>query len=244
MTKKKVVKKKVSKKTTEVVVRIETPTIVTPKDLAPDKVGNKYVVPQTWVSEKQVLHMVQKTPAQHVYKRPGKGGQVFEYVTGHYVTKVLNLVFGWMWDFEIVTTGREGDQVWVQGKLSVKDMKGNLITKSQFGRADIKFLKGTKNPVDYGNDLKAASTDCLKKCASLLGVASDIYGKQEMTDSGKRFVDPTDTVHVAPSGVLDGEQIYTCKNCDSVISEQEAKYSKKMYGKELCRDCQKTSKKK
>ena len=36
--------------------------------------------------------------------------------------------------------------------------------------------------LDYGNDLKAATTDALKKCASELGIASDIYGANEFKE--------------------------------------------------------------
>lgn len=71
----------------------------------------------------------------------------------------------------------------MQGRLVIKNEKGEvLITKEQFGRADVKFKKGTKILLDYGNDLKAASTDALKKCASELGIASDIYGANEFKD--------------------------------------------------------------
>ena len=49
----------------------------------------------------------------------------------------------------------------------------------QFGRSDIKFknewIDGkkipTKEPLDLGNDLKSATTDALKKCASEIGIA-------------------------------------------------------------------------
>jgi hypothetical protein len=115
-------------------------------------------------------------------------------VTGVYVKKALNYVFGWMWDFNIVDKGREGDLVWVQGRLTIKNKSGKeMIVKEQFGRADIKFLRGTKTPVDYGNDLKAAATDALKKCASELGIASDVYGKQEFQEiqkEDKGFIPP------------------------------------------------------
>ena len=114
------------------------------------------------IMTEQVLHILQKTPAKHIYQRKGKGGQTWDYVTGTYVKKTLNYVFGWNWDFEITDKGREQDQVWVLGKLSVKDDAGHVIVKSQFGRADIKFLRETKTMVDYGNDLKAAATDSLK----------------------------------------------------------------------------------
>jgi len=86
-----------------------------------------------------------------------------------------------MWNFEVLEHGKEGGQVWVLGKLTINTNKGEII-KTQFGRADIKIWKGTKNPLDYGNDLKAAATDSLKKCASELGIASDIYGQEEFKE--------------------------------------------------------------
>jgi len=146
------------------------------------------------LTKEQLLYILQRTPKNHIYRRPAKGGGEWEYVTGVYVKKVLNFVFGWLWDFEIKEHGREGDLVWVLGRLTIKDKKGNpMIVKEQFGRADIKFKRGSKIPLDFGNDLKAAATDALKKCASELGIASDVYGKNEfkeiqMVDKG--FIPP------------------------------------------------------
>jgi hypothetical protein len=39
-----------------------------------------------------------------------------------------------------------------------------------------------RQPLDYANDLKAAATDALKKCASEIGIANDIYGKNEFRE--------------------------------------------------------------
>ena len=89
-------------------------------------------------------------------------------------------MFGWNWDFEIIKfdLNMDAKQAIVIGKLTCRS-GSNSVIKMQFGRADIKFKKDTQIPLDLGNDLKAASTDCLKKCASELGIASDIYGKNE-----------------------------------------------------------------
>src|SRR3990167_1664162 len=85
---------------------------------------------------KQLLHIIQKTPAEHIYRRIGKGGGQFEYVTGTYIKKMLNYTFGWMWDFEVKNHGREANLIWVLGRLTVKDKKGMpIIIKEQFGRA-------------------------------------------------------------------------------------------------------------
>lgn len=140
----------------------------------------KYMIADSPITKKQVLKIFQQTPQQHVHSRPGKGGGQWNFVTGVYVKKVLNYVFGWLWDFQIVDKGREGDQVWVQGRLTVKNEKlETIIIKEQFGGADVKMKRGTKIPLDYPNDLKAASTDALKKCASEIGIANDIYGADE-----------------------------------------------------------------
>jgi len=154
---------------------------------------------------KQLLMILQKTPKEHIYRRKGKGGMEWDYVTGVYVKKVLNYTFGWLWDFEVKEHGREksedGELVWILGRLTIRDKSGRTaIVKEQFGRADVKYKKGTKIPVDFGNDLKAASTDALKKCASELGIASDIYGSNEFKEiqkvdkgfAGPEMKDPSD----------------------------------------------------
>lgn len=169
-------------------------------ELYVEKENSKYSLIKTPISTPQILKILQKTPSNHVYKRPGKGGGQWEYVTGTYIKKVLNFCFGWMWDFEIVNQGREGDQVWVLGKLTIKDSKTfqSIIVKMQYGRADLKFKKETKTPLDFGNDLKGAATDALKKCAAELGIASDIYGKNEFREITETPVPKKDNPKTPP----------------------------------------------
>ena len=146
----------------------------------------------------QLGFLMQKTRKDNTYTRPAKGGGTWTYVTGSYIKKVLNLMFGWDWDFEIIEHkfDLQIKQAYVLGKLKVRT-GGKEIVKMQFGRVDIKFKvdwvddgKGTNTkkkqstdlPLDIGNDLKAAATDCLKKCASELGIASDIYAPNEFKE--------------------------------------------------------------
>lgn len=260
---KKVAKKAPAKKAApkatkaEIVVRVEqAPPIPSVTDLAePITEGGKSLsIPKTWVSQHQLTFMLQRTPPGQVYRRKGKGGHMFDYVTGSYITKALNYAFGWNWDFEVVEHGKEANHVWVLGRLTVRSADGSKhITKTQFGRSDVKQLKSGGN-LDYGNDLKAASTDALKKCASMLGFASDIYGKAEYREeSGQEPRPPMDQPapgeHViqvgeeGPEGIVD----YICQwpgkgNCGVDISEQEAAYSTKVYGRPLCREHQRQSK--
>lgn len=144
------------------------------------------------LSVKQFLHIAQKTPKDHIYTRPAKGGGTWDFVTGVYVKKVLNYSFGWQWSFEVKDHGKQDDLVWVLGRLTIFPGTDKQIVKEQFGRADIKYKKGTKISLDYGNDLKSATTDALKKCASELGIASDVYGKNEFKDIRKSDFDDDD----------------------------------------------------
>ena len=129
--------------------------------------------------------LYKKTPQQHVHSRQGKGGGNFKYVTGAYVKSQLNRLFGFDWNFSIKEFTVKGNQAIVFGRLegNIRDKDGKLITtlvREQFGRADIKTLKSDRTkPVDFGNDLKAAATDALKKCASDLGIARDVYAADE-----------------------------------------------------------------
>jgi len=178
-------KKKTTKRTKKATKRTKGKSLLLTKAKSP-------------LTQQQLLFILQKTPKEHIYTRPAKGGGEWEYVTGVYVKKVLNYCFGWRWDFEIKEHGREGNLVWVLGRLTIKNQKNEpIIVKEQFGRADIKFKKGTKTPLDYGNDLKAAATDALKKCASELGIASDVYGKNEFREiqqEDKGYVPPKDEI--------------------------------------------------
>jgi len=134
---------------------------------------NEEKLPQ-YLNRAQLAFLTQKTPAAFVKTRPGPGGKPLSYVEIGYVVNLLNQAFGWDWDFQILDQQIGRKQVWVRGELSVR-IKDKMIIKSQFGGADIKFNRETGQTVSIADDLKAAASDCLKKCASLLGVAGDIY---------------------------------------------------------------------
>ena len=202
------------------------------KDLYEGKETKLMLTKSSPISSEQVLQIFQKTPKKHIYQRPAKGGGQWDYVTGVYVKKVLNYVFGWLWSFQIVDKAREGDLVWVQGRLTINNPKTfePIIIKEQFGRAEVKFKKGTKIPLDYGNDLKAAATDALKKCASELGIASDVYGASEFKEVGIE----DDSTNVAPPPKNAIAKEYECHESACEMSEAEYKYSMRMFGRPYC----------
>lgn len=113
----------------------------------------------------------QETPLDMIETREGRGGKEFYYLRHQYVTTTLNSVTGHNWDFEILRERMDGDCVTVLGKLTVR-VNGHTITKSQYGSSQIK-RKGDK-PLSIGDDFKAAASDALKKCASLIGLGLDL----------------------------------------------------------------------
>jgi len=129
----------------------------------------------------QLALLLKKTPKQYVHTRPAKGGGTWDYVSGGYVRKVLNLMFGWDWDFEVVSEQVVGKQVIVKGKLTCR-VNNRQIVKMQFGCKEVICRSGTETPLNLGNDFKAAATDALKKCAAELGIAADIYNKQDFQE--------------------------------------------------------------
>lgn len=133
------------------------------------------------LNEGQLKYLLKRTPKEAVRKRPAKGGGEWEYVSGGWVKKQLNLMFGFNWDFEITNQMVLHGEAIVQGKLTCRS-NGITIIKTQFGNKDVMMRKGTEIPLSIGNDLKAAATDCLKKCAAEIGIAADVYNKLDFED--------------------------------------------------------------
>lgn len=126
----------------------------------------------------QLQHILKSTPKKYVLSRPAKGGGTWNYVSGGYIRKCLNLMFGWDWDFEILDEKILEDEVVVKGRLTCRSGDRTII-KTQYGNKDIIRRKADKKPISIGNDLKAAATDALKKCATEIGIAADVYNPKE-----------------------------------------------------------------
>lgn len=132
----------------------------------------------------QAMILSQRTPADAIRYRQGRGGsQRLAYVSHAWVTRVLNEAFGFRWSWDVTDTVlfpdmHEPVEVVVRGRLTVTTPDGGTVVKEQFGSADVKRYKDDR-VISLGDDLKAASSDALKKAASLLGVALDLYGASD-----------------------------------------------------------------
>lgn len=117
---------------------------------------------------------------ENVGDRPGLGGKKFKYIKGAEVIHRLNEVFGGEWSLEIKDVITEKDDILVHVSLTVPNEKkpDKVIVKEQFGSATAKrYDSGPRKGqvVDYGNAFKSATTDGIKKAASLLGIGLYLY---------------------------------------------------------------------
>jgi hypothetical protein len=105
------------------------------------------------------------------------------YIEGNTCIDRLNEVFGPLgWGFEPqhiewqpVVDGSASRKLAVYGVLTVYLPTHNVV-KAQWGAATVKDTN-EGNKQDFGDDVKAAATDALKKCATLLGIYNYGYRK-------------------------------------------------------------------
>ena len=114
------------------------------------------------------LLMMQKTDLAYIKERKGPGKSILKYVDVQYMIRALNFAFGFDWSFDVIETRQEGDYLTVLGKLTV-NMDGTIISKTQWGSQQLRAK------MELGDGLKGATSDSLKKCASMFGIAADVY---------------------------------------------------------------------
>lgn len=164
----------------------EEAVVITENQLALIDANDLSLVENNNLNANQLALILKRTPKQYVKQRPAKGGGTWDFVTGGYVKKCLNLMFGWDWDFEIIDEKIMHGEVVVKGRLTCRS-NGKEIVKMQFGNKDIMYRKLQQGetervPLSIGNDLKSAATDALKKCAAEIGLAADIYNKEDFRE--------------------------------------------------------------
>ncbi len=112
-------------------------------------------------------------PVELVKTRPGAFGDQLNYIEAVHYIRRLNQAYEGGWSFEIVSHQVEEKEVFVVGKLLAAG-----VIKMAFGSSEITRRKDDSEIVCLGDDLKAASTDALKKAASLLGLGLSLYDEQ------------------------------------------------------------------
>jgi hypothetical protein len=133
-------------------------------------------------------------PKEKIKQRPGKAGMTYDYVTPDFVIGLLNVAFDYRWSTRIVSHAVYDGTAVVGLELTVYDAEGVPIVKQQFGSCEPKKGMGP------GEAFKSAASDALKKAATLLGVALELYQDDE-TPAESGFKKPTVPAPSAPSKV-------------------------------------------
>ncbi|MDQ6674844.1 MAG: RAD52 family DNA repair protein [Chloroflexota bacterium] len=112
--------------------------------------------------------------------RDVRGGVEVTFISGEQVVSRLNEVLGVAgWSFRVLRhdINPDADEAWALGEL-VAEIDERTVVRQQFGSQKLKRSRSTGAPLDLGFDLKGASTDAMKKCASLLGVGLYLSRKE------------------------------------------------------------------
>ncbi len=136
------------------------------------------IIPKSGLNPGQIAFVNQCTPREMIRVRRGRGGKQLAYVPHNFVTELLNQAFNHAWSFEcdIIPQFCNDNEMTVKGRLIVHGADGRQIVKEQFGNQDILKSRSGKADMPFGDALKGAGSNALRKCASLLGIGLDLYG--------------------------------------------------------------------
>jgi hypothetical protein len=136
-------------------------------------------------------------PPELVKQREGQNGKMLSYIETHAVIERLNEGCD-TWSFEVVQHHVYKVEVVVVGKLTADG-----VIKMAFGGSAITFNNAGK-VVSLADDLKAAASDALKKCASLLGVGLELYARKSAA-AGRARAPQTDSTAKAPGAAPEAD---------------------------------------
>ena len=141
-------------------------------------------------SKFNALNVIQSQTNPNWVKQKGKGKNALDYVSGDTVTRMLNKAFNYKWSFYIKESRivpsidkpgwKKEDPV--EPQPPVAQVLGSLVVpgwgvREQWGSQP---LRGGADVQEHA--LKGAATDSMKKCASMFGIALDLYGKDGMNE--------------------------------------------------------------
>lgn len=133
-----------------------------------------------------------------------------------------------------------GQELKWKADVEIVNVKTGLVVANGFALCSNK--EAIKKGFDEYAVLSMAQTRAIGKAyRNLIGWVMKLAGyegtpTEEMVKAGEKM--PVEEVVAGP----EGEPVYTCRGCGKIITSQEASYSKKMYGRTLCRADQKDAK--
>lgn len=165
-------------------------------------------------------------PKHAIKRREGARGRAFDYVETHTVIHRLNEATGNQWDFRITRQDWRGDLLIVTGELSIPGLGTRTGTGVQ------KISDGG------GEDLvKGAASDCLKKAATLFGVALELYGPDYEAGEACQEVQEARPARANGNGksvANIGRGFATCETCGRPLTNGQRDLSTRKHGRPLC----------
>jgi len=138
--------------------------------------------------------LAQPFPESYIRQRKGSFGKTLNYLAASAVIERLNDCFDNEWTFVIVT-----HEVLVTGEVLVHGRLTALgISKDAFGRGQQAVNRDTGEVISAADAYKSAVSDCIKRCARLLGVGAYLYSDDPVEEpesvqaSGRKVKDIQD----------------------------------------------------
>ena len=132
------------------------------------------VSPATRLNPAQRAIATATTPANLIRSRVGRAGRTFQYISVQDVEKILNSAYSMRWSFEIISKELTSKYAFVHGRLTVYPKDAPALVKEQFGGAEVKVNSKTGELLSPADDLKAAASNALKRCAEMLNIGIDL----------------------------------------------------------------------
>lgn len=194
------------KKKTEIIIDNDNPFAPTDngREAAPERALTFGTMIQSVISQAQFEILYGKTPEWAIKRREGPGGRMLRYVPHGYTRDQLNKAFGLDWDWELLPIfngspfhqvernekGKMKQYLTVIGKLTVrihdpKDIKQVLTTITKTGTGSSLWNEG----VEFGDALKSADSDALKRAGLGLGIALDLYYNEDTAIAKHREIE-------------------------------------------------------
>jgi len=146
------------------------------------------------ISEKDSAIEMLKRPLEPsmIKQRSINSGKVtLNYIEGHTVIDILNKAFNYNWNFEVVNVYFTKSDRYEKKKYNSKEIlyteepKSIIIVHGRLTVPNLGIREGFGTKISLGDastqesTIKSASTDALKKCATLLGIGIELYRDEE-----------------------------------------------------------------
>ena len=115
--------------------------------------------------EVDIAELTKPFPPEALEQREGGRGKFFTYIKTHAVINRLNRACHYQWDWRIIEQHMEADLLVCRGELTIP----GLGTKAAVGVQEIR-------PGGGADLYKGASSDAMKKAATMFGVGIELYG--------------------------------------------------------------------